>query len=251
MIYTKFFGDGSPHWLFLHGFLESSSMWSYLPLSSLPGTKVLVDLPGHGHSALPQAEDAPSIEAMAREIEFELAHLKDTSLIVVGHSLGGYVGLELLTRKNMLIQRLVMLNSNCWEDSEEKKKDRIRVADIAYKGKGIFINEAIPRLFSQPDMRLQEIEHLKNEALQLSADGIAYASLAMRTRKDFTEIVQENPASFVFIHGKDDTLIQSDELINKVSKSANYLLENAGHMAHIEATEDVIRILNDVYGQCK
>ena len=89
MIYTKFFGEGSPHWLFLHGFLESSSMWTYLPLSSLPGTKVLVDLPGHGHSPLPHPEDAPSIEAMAREIEFELAHLKDTSLIVVGHSLGG------------------------------------------------------------------------------------------------------------------------------------------------------------------
>jgi pimeloyl-ACP methyl ester carboxylesterase len=246
MISFKSSGEGKPNWLFLHGFLESSSMWSYLSLSEIPGEKFFVDLPGHGSSPLPKSSDDPSIAAMAEEIEKTFINHFDYPIILVGHSMGGYVGLELLHRNKLSIQKLVLLNSNCWEDSDDKKKDRVRVADIAFKGKSIFINEAIPNLFYEPNLREKEIEVLKKEALELTADGIAYASLAMRTRSDFTDLVKKNADKIVFIHGAKDKLI-SVESISAVSNQKNlHLIENCGHMAHIEATEYVQSILTKI-----
>jgi pimeloyl-ACP methyl ester carboxylesterase len=246
MISFKSSGEGKPYWLFLHGFLESSSMWSYLSLSEIPGEKFFVDLPGHGSSPLPKSSDNPSITAMAEEIEKTFINHFENPIIVVGHSMGGYVGLELLHRNKLSIQKLVMLNSNCWEDSDDKKKDRVRVADIAFKGKAIFINEAIPNLFYEPNLREKEIEVLKKEALELTADGIAYASLAMRTRTDFSDLVKKNADKIVFIHGAKDKLI-SVESISAVSNQKNlHLIENCGHMAHIEATEYVRSILTKI-----
>ncbi len=246
MISFKSSGEGKPYWLFLHGFLETSSMWSYLSLSEIPGEKFFVDLPGHGSSPLPKSLDDPSIAAMAEEIENVFINDSENPIILVGHSMGGYVGLELLFRNKLNIQKLVLLNSNCWEDSEDKKKDRVRVAEIAYKGKAIFINEAIPNLFCEPSSRIKEIEILKKEALELTADGIAYASLAMRTRTDFTDLVKKNADKIVFIHGAKDKLI-SIENISEVSNQKNlHLIENCGHMAHIEATEEVLKILSEI-----
>ena len=43
-------GSG-PAWVFLHGFLESSSMWESLPLDDLPIQQIKIDLPGHGKSS--------------------------------------------------------------------------------------------------------------------------------------------------------------------------------------------------------
>lgn len=239
-------GEGAPHWLFLHGFLETSTMWSYLPLETLPGKKILLDLPGHGLSPLPSSLDNPSIAVFAEEIETHLKEINTQPLTVVGHSMGGYVGLELLSRKNLQIQRLVMINSNFWGDTKEKKKDRIRVADIAYKAKAIFINEAIPKLFYNPKLHHKEIEALKKEALLISADGIAYSSLAMRTRTDFSQLVKENLEDFVFIHGSQDNLIPIKNIIEVGEKSRIHILENTGHMAYIEASDDVLNILSEI-----
>ena len=45
-LHYELFGEG-PITVFLHGFLESSTMWEPLNLTELPGTKLLIDLPGH------------------------------------------------------------------------------------------------------------------------------------------------------------------------------------------------------------
>jgi pimeloyl-ACP methyl ester carboxylesterase len=47
----KVFGSGRAV-VFLHGFLESISMWEYLALHELNRTCILFDIPGHGKSEL-------------------------------------------------------------------------------------------------------------------------------------------------------------------------------------------------------
>ena len=54
------FGNGYPV-VFLHGFLESNSMWDYLSLENLNVQCVLIELPGHGKSILQDPNDVPSI----------------------------------------------------------------------------------------------------------------------------------------------------------------------------------------------
>lgn len=239
-------GDGKTL-VFLHGFLESSTMWSFLNLQALKARKVFIDLPGHGKSPLTDNSESPSIDFMAKEVLTVLNFFELDSYSVIGHSLGGYVGLH-MKEIDARCKKIVLLNSNFWEDSEQKKKDRIRVAEIAFKAKKLFIQEAIPNLFGKPENHAEEIDVLIEEALKIAPESIAYSALAMRERKDYTREVSENQTEYFIIHGKLDKLVDTDFLKSQLKSDENlFVIENAGHMAHIEQSEEVFGILKEVF----
>ena len=155
--------------------------------------------------------------------------------------MGAYVGLELAKRRGF--QKLILLNSNCWSDSEQKKQDRLRIAQFVHQAKSHFIREAIPNLFSNPAGQGQVIQALIQEANCMTPEAIAFAALAMRERTDFTEYVNTNPVQFIFIHGKLDRLVSVEELQAKIAGPKVYLLD-CGHMAHVEAGEEVLGVLS-------
>jgi pimeloyl-ACP methyl ester carboxylesterase len=202
---------------------------------------VLIDLPGHGESILTDASEIPSIRFMAQQVLEVLNELTITEFSIVGHSLGAYVGLELCQLAPC--QKLIFLNSNCWSDDEQKRRDRLRVADLVYKAKQHFIREAIPGLFGRPADFQEEINELVKEANHMSSDAIAYAALAMRERTDYTEEVIANPMKYVFIHGELDKLVSSEQLTSQLPGIRVHLLPNAGHMSHMESSEDVFELL--------
>ena len=239
MLHYQIQGEG-PVWVFLHGFLESSYMWEALPLSYLPITTLFIDLPGHGKSEV--LDQSPSMNAMAEEVQKVLVHLEIQNFTIVGHSMGAYIGLELSQQPGF--QKLILLNSNCWSDSEQKKQDRLRVAAVITKAKSHFIREAIPNLFANPELHPLFIEALMEEANLMSPDAIAFAALAMREREDYTALVNDNPAQFIFIHGKLDRLVSVEELDAKIKGPRIFLLD-CGHMAHVEAGEEVMKVLKN------
>jgi pimeloyl-ACP methyl ester carboxylesterase len=240
MLHYRSFGEGETL-VFLHGFLESSTMWSYLPLNEIQRHCVLIDLPGHGESILADASEIPSIRFMAQQVLDVLNELSITEFSIVGHSLGAYVGLELCQLAPC--QKLIFLNSNCWSDDEQKRRDRLRVADLVYKAKQHFIREAIPGLFGRPADFQEDINELVKEANHMSSDAIAYAALAMRERTDYTKEVIANPMKYVFIHGELDKLVSSEQLISQLPGIRVHLLPNAGHMSHMESSEEVFELL--------
>ena len=239
MLHYQIQGEG-PVWVFLHGFLESSSMWEALPLSYLPITTLFIDLPGHGKSEV--LDQSPSMNAMAEEVQKVLVHLEIQNFTIVGHSMGAYIGLELSQQPGF--QKLILLNSNCWSDSEQKKQDRLRVAAVVTKAKSHFIREAIPNLFANPEQHPLFIEALMEEANLMSPEAIAFAALAMRERTDFTEFVNAHPEKFIFIHGKFDRLVSIDELEAKIIGPSIHLLD-CGHMAHVESGKEVMKVLKN------
>ncbi len=119
MLYSTGFGSG-PVLVFIHGFLESSTMWDVLPLKLINHRCVFIDLPGHGKSALENTPEDPSICWMADQVISTLEELGINSFSIVGHSMGGYVALEV---KRLIpgCRKVVLLNSNFWDDGEQKK----------------------------------------------------------------------------------------------------------------------------------
>ncbi len=218
-------------------------MWDYLLLKELNVRCILIDLPGHGQSPLTDTAEIPSIRFMSDEVLRVLKALHVDEFTVIGHSLGAYVGLELAQLSSC--QKLILLNSNCWCDDEQKRRDRLRVAEIVFKAKKHFIREAIPGLFGRPNDFQAEIKQLIAEANLMSADAIAYAALAMRERLDYTEEVLANPSKYVFIHGELDTLVSSEQLLLRLPGMRVHYLPNAGHMSHIESSDEVIVLLKE------
>lgn len=70
---------------------------------------ILVDLPGHGRSALPRAR--LTVDNIAAEVDALLAHLGEGPVHVVGLSLGGCVGLALALRAPARVRSLTLVNA--------------------------------------------------------------------------------------------------------------------------------------------
>lgn len=236
------FGNGRPV-VFLHGFLESHTMWEYLPLNRLNRTCILVDLPGHGKSAL-SGDGEPSIAQYAQKVEELLAAIGVFEYDLIGHSMGGYVCLELMEKKKGC-GKVVLLNSNFWSDSFEKKRDRVRVADIVLRSKGLFLREAIPNLFAAPERFEVQIATLIEEADQGASEGYAYAALAMRNRRDLTQTVMQNTERVLVLQGEADTIVPLPLMLQNAGDGIKMrVLKDAGHMAHIEQPDEVMKHLS-------
>jgi pimeloyl-ACP methyl ester carboxylesterase len=239
----RVFGNGHPV-VFLHGFLEDVSMWEFLTSQQIPFQAICIDLPGHGLSQL--TDDSPSLEYMAGEVLKVVDYLKLSEFHIVGHSMGGYVAL-LIKENRIDCRKIVLLNSNFWEDSPEKKLDRIRVADIVFQAKELFLNVAIPGLFYRYSPDELAVKALRKIANQCQPEAIAYAALAMRERKHQLQTLLNFPSDFLILQGEDDPLITKEKMDEELKGLAIKIVEikNAGHMAHTENPSDTALLLID------
>lgn len=245
-------GKGYPV-VFLHGFLESKSMWRDLGLEKLPIKSILIDLPGHGESINHDDSD-PSIEFMAKKVLEVLSFLDCQNFSIIGHSMGGYVALSVKKETTVLkevsnamnCEKVILLNSNFWEDPASKKKDRLRVVDIVMKNKNLFIKESIPNLFVQKEKYSREIDELISESSMMDKHSISYASLAMRNRNNHSKLVSDCKNDFLLIQGELDTIIPLEVMFQQIEKiDVQFkIIKNAGHMAHLEAPDEVLHTIS-------
>lgn len=70
---------------------------------------ILVDLPGHGRSALPAGR--LTVDGMARDVEALLLHLAEGPVHIVGLSLGACVGLALARHVPARVRSLTLVNA--------------------------------------------------------------------------------------------------------------------------------------------
>lgn len=228
----------------LHGFLESSTMWSHVKFPVGYPT-VEIDLPGHGKSKHPDLI-CGTIEEMAKLVIEVLDELELIQFHIIGHSMGGYVGLE-IKKNDSRAKKMMLLNSNFWSDSPQKVKDRMRVAEIVQTNQSHFIYEVIPNLFLNPHEFDSEVKRLISEALKMSPDAIGKASVAMSKRKDYTGFVSEESTDFTCIQGAEDSIVSAEQMRQSLEGTeVNYIeMEETGHMAHFEAPDKLEALIGN------
>jgi pimeloyl-ACP methyl ester carboxylesterase len=184
--------------------------------------------------------DCATLADYARKIVSSLP--SDSHFILVGHSMGGYIALEIASQFSERVQKVVMLHSTFVADTEEKKINRDRTADLLEKrGTGFFIGPFLPNLFASasPDLLASLAERYRN----LPAAGLIAATKAMRDRSDFTTFVQTTDIPFLFILGEKDALISPESITRFVTKSV-VILPNVGHQGTYEAPKAVAEAIN-------
>jgi pimeloyl-ACP methyl ester carboxylesterase len=221
-------------------------MWEHLHLDEFFDC-IFIDLPGHGLSGEIEQKDI-SIADMAEHILETLSPLQLEKLHVVGHSLGGYVALEILDRCT-IAEKCVLMNSNFWTDSDEKKADRLRVVDLIKKNKELFLKAALPGLFAYPELYKKELTQLVREAQKMSEHSISAVTLAMRTRKDFSKQLLDWGDRIGIIQGELDTSTTFDDMKARILKQKMLMLPACGHMSHFERSNSVRLFMKEFLAQ--
>lgn len=100
-------GDG-PTVLALHGLTNTSEVWRALA-ESLPGTRVIApDLPGRGGSLTTRA--APGLAGHAAEVVRVADECGLDDVVLVGHSMGGYLAPLVAAKLGDRVRKLVLLD---------------------------------------------------------------------------------------------------------------------------------------------
>ncbi|MBF4493706.1 alpha/beta hydrolase [Flavobacterium sp. MR2016-29] len=229
----------------LHGFLENKKMWQeYVLFFSEKFRVVTIDLLGHGESD--SLGYVHSMEENANAVHEVLEHLKIEKAIILGHSMGGYVGLAFAELFPKNIQKLVLLNSTSKEDSSEKKLNRTRAIKAVKQNYVSFVSLAIANLFSEKNRIIlaDEIEKVKVQALKTPLQGIVASLEGMKIRKDREALLQKNLFPVLLVLGKKDPVLNYEESISQIEDTTAELVSfEDGHMSHIENKEELKTIL--------
>lgn len=235
--------------VFLHGFLENKKMWKdYVDFFSEKHRVITIDLLGHGESD--SLGYMHTMENNANAVQEVLNHLKIEKATVVGHSMGGYVGLAFAELFPKSIQKLVLLNSTSKEDSPERKLNRTRAIKAVKQNYVTFVSLAIGNLFSENNrIRLtEEIEKVKTQALQTPLQGIIASLEGMKVRKDREALLQQNLFPVLLILGKKDPVLDYEDSRTQVDDTTAELVSfEDGHMSHIENKEELKTILSQFF----
>lgn len=235
--------------IFLHGFLESSAIWEDFAQELSAEYRIFtIDLPGHGGSGILAEEH--SMELMAEEVKNILEIEGVQKILLVGHSMGGYVSLAFAENYPEMLKGLILFHSQAAADSEETKNNRDRMIELVENDKISFIKNFIPELFSPDNRKIlkKEIDVLIDTALKTPKEGIIAAIKGMKSRKDRTHVIKSPKFPLMFIAGKHDSRAPLDLILEQVDKSENAVVmiyEDCGHMGYLEARNETLEVIYD------
>lgn len=240
----------SPVILWLHGFCEDHQIFSELiPEIQIPARHILPDLPGYGKS-IPETDFDFSMQAFAQNEHEMLEALNIQQVHCIGHSMGGYVGLQLAHTYPNLIQSLTLFHSTAAADSALKKENRNRTIDVVQKDLNIFLREFHQNLFyPENKIRLKTtIDTIRHQASTfLTADTVIKTLKGLRDRPDYTEYLNQRTFTLNYLIGRHDPILPAEEIIRQAEiLNAPYaILEKSGHMGFAEEKQKTAEILQD------
>lgn len=238
----------------LHGFLESLEVFDELSHRLSKSFRVIsIDLPGHGQT--PSVGYIHTMELMAQCVKAVMDSLHLKKYVVVGHSMGGYVALAFAELFPEHVKGFCLFHSTAMPDSDEKKKDRERVAEIVKQDHKEFVSGLIPKLFASENLPLlkAEVAVAKKIALDTPKEGIVAALLGMKERPSRELVLKNAKCPVFFIIGKKDVILAWENLLLLTSlpkRSFNIVLDHSGHMGFYEAPEETFKALRRFSRMC-
>lgn len=236
-----------PTLVLLHGFLENKEMWAFAHREFSNSHQVVsIDLLGHGKT--PCLESDHEMTTMADLLKVVCNHLKIEKATIVGHSMGGYVALELSKNHPDLVAGICLMNSNYYADSDDKKIVRKRANDMAKTQFQSLIRMSFINLFAPSSKKTfkNEIEYVLDQALQTPIQGYIKAQEGMINRKDNSSFFAKLSIPKMVILGEKDPVMPAAPILDFCLKNnIKVHLLDKGHMSHIENKEGLINTLKE------
>ena len=225
---------------------------SHVNLFLLPGLLEDADAFEHAITGLADVAtttvaDLTRADTMSALAADALKQAPDGPLHLAGHSMGGYVALEVMRQAPGRVAKLALLNTNARPDSPESTENRRRLMALADKDFDAVITTLMARLMT-PD-------HLKDPILTgaISAMGLAVGKEAFKRqetaiigRVDSRPHLKEIRCPTLVVAARDDQLMPVEvlkELADGIPGARLAIVEDCGHMASLEQPEEVVALL--------
>ena len=216
-------------------------MWDkYVSALSKNHRVITIDLLGHGETEC--LGYVHTMEDQADMIFAVLISLRIRKIVLVGHSMGGYVALAFAELYPDNVKGLFLLNSTSRADSDERKINRDRAIKAVKQNHTNFVRISISNLFSEDNREVlaKEIEKVKLQALKTPLQGIVASLEGMKIRKDREVLLHFAPYPIQLVLGKKDGVLIYDDTIDQIEGTKVELTTFPdGHMSHIENEKEL------------
>lgn len=240
-------GNGKETLVLLHGFMENLTIWNDLePYLSDHFSLLKIDLPGHGRSEI--LAEVQTMELMAEEVKKVLDHEHLEKIHLLGHSMGGYVSLQLADLYPEYLKSLTLFFSTYFPDDAEKKEQRRKSYRVIQDAFPHYARAGVPNLFNPNERDILEgkIEKALDIALSMNPLGALASVKGMVDRTDKKHVVENMDAKILVLAGKHDSAVKTQLLIDSLPDRTNiksYILD-CGHNGHWEKPEICAAIIN-------
>ena len=226
----------------LHAFPLNARMWDgQLALAETGWRVIAPQLRGFDGGAGDPA--AASVDDYAGDVIDLLDGLHVHQAVIGGLSMGGYVAFAILRLAARYVQGLILADTKSPADTPEGVAGRERlIALVQQKGPSAIADEMIPKLLGKTTLETRPVvvDAVRAIALSSSADAIAGALRAMKTRPDSTPLLASIHVPSLIVVGDEDTLTPpaaSEEMQRAIAGSELVRIPQAGHLSNLEQPE--------------
>ena len=240
-------GAGVPL-LLLHAFPLNRSMYEEQTAALGDIARVIsVDVPGVGRS-----EPAPlSIDGMADLAANLLDALQISRAVVGGVSMGGYAALAFARRYPDRLRGLILANTRAAADSEEARKGRVEMAEVARtEGPAEIAERMLPKVLGATALKRNRklVDRVRSMIESLPGEVIADLLSALANREDSTPHLGAIEVPTLVIASEEDTITPAAEALewSKLIPGSRFVeIQGAGHLSNLEAPEAFNKAVRD------
>lgn len=224
-----------------------------IPVLLLPG--LLEDADAFAHQVAGLAEVADIVVAdltrsdtMAGLAGDVLAQAPAGSFALAGHSMGGYVALELVRQAPERVERLALLNTNARPDSPESTENRRRLMALAGKDFEKVVATLLERQLAPAHLADAAITGTITQMAQsIGREAFARQQQAIIGRIDSRPHLAAIRCPTLVVAGREDAIMPLEllqELAKGIAGARLEVVEDCGHMATLEQPERVTQALH-------
>jgi pimeloyl-ACP methyl ester carboxylesterase len=250
MLHSIILGEGKPM-VILHGFLGMSDNWKTLGRSfSETGFQVhLLDQRNHGRSV--QSDDF-NYDIMATDVYEYCQHHELSSIILLGHSMGGKVAMQLASMYPELLQQLIIADiapknyaphhSDIIKALQSVDFSRVKRRSDADDMLAEYIKDAGTRLFLLKS--LYRVDKM-NFGWRFNLPVLALAQSQVGLHQKADKVIQV-PTLFIR-GGNSGYILDEDQLLidHAFAKAELKTIPDAGHWLHAEKPQEFYDIVEE------
>jgi pimeloyl-ACP methyl ester carboxylesterase len=240
-------GHGEPSLVFLHYWGGSSRTWRDV-IARLPNYRsIAIDHRGWGESDAPA--DGYTIADLADDAQAVIAALKLQRYVIVGHSMGGKTAQLLASRRPAGLAGLVLVAPSPPSPTLPPNEQREALLHAYDTRESVaYVRDNI--LTARPLTEAQKARVIEDSLIGGPAAKLGWVTQAMP--EDIrAEVARINVPTLVLSGDKDQvdpTARLREEVLPGISGSRLHVLAGVGHLAMLEAPDEVARAIEDFVG---